>query len=255
MRINFITKTSVIVFCFGIHISNAQVLQKEIRKQDQVWVSINSTVRLSNKWGFALDLHERRNNFIKDPSFSIIRFGVSYWLKENLTIAVGLGHMWQAPAKSTWNTIANENRIYEQVQLTTKTGRVNLLQRIRNEQRWQEKIVNDKRTGDNKFTNRVRYLLSFGIPVFKNEKWPSLILSDEVCVQFGKEIVYNAFDQNRLFVGIKQKISKVISFDMGYMLLYQQRSTGYQYDLNHTFRWFFYYTPDWRKNGVEIHEQ
>ena len=57
----------------------------------------------------------------------------------------------------------------------------------------------------------------------------------------------NTFDQNRLFAGIKQRLAPAWSFDLGYMLVYQQKSTGYQYDLNHTLRWFFYVTPDLRK--------
>jgi Protein of unknown function (DUF2490) len=122
-----------------------------------------------------------------------------------------------------------------------------MLQRLRSEQRWQQKIVNDEATAQNKFTNRFRYLLSFNIPVFKNPKFPSLVVADELCVQFGKEVVYNTFDQNRLFTGIRQKITKDLNFDLGYMLVKQQKASGYQYDVNNTFRWFFYYTPDFRK--------
>ena len=44
-----------------------------------------------------------------------------------------------------------------------------------------------------------------------------------------------------------------MSFDepknvFGYMPVYQQKASGYQYDLNHTIRWFFYFSPDSRKN-------
>jgi long-subunit fatty acid transport protein len=56
--------------------------------------------------------------------------------------------------------------------------------------------------------------------------------------------VYNTFDQNRLFLGIKQKISKTLSFDAGYMYLFQQKESGYQYNANKTYRLFFYYTPN-----------
>jgi hypothetical protein len=35
--------------------------------------------------------------------------------------------------------------------------------------------------------------------------------------------------------------------DYGYMLVYQQRYSGYEYDMNHTVRVFFYWTPDFRK--------
>ncbi|HAT80442.1 MAG TPA: hypothetical protein DCS17_03280, partial [Flavobacterium sp.] len=51
---------------------------------------------------------------------------------------------------------------------------------------------------------------------------------------------YNTFDQNRFFVGIKQSINSNLSFDFGYMNVYQQKSNGYQYDMNHTLRLFFY---------------
>jgi len=228
----------------------AQITQKEINKQQQAWVSINSTVRLTNKWGFVADIHERRNNFFKDASFHFVRVGANYWLKDNITITAGYAHLWLAPTTNGWQTFANEHRVYEQAQMVLKFSTTSMLQRLRVDQRWQQKIVDDKPTGANKFTNRVRYLLSFTIPVFKNAQLPALVLSDELLVQFGKEVVYNTFDQNRLFVGIRQKVAKNLSFDLGYMYVIQQKASGYQYDENSTFRWFFYYTPDWQKKKI-----
>lgn len=49
--------------------------------------------------------------------------------------------------------------------------------------------------------DRIRYLLSVTTPIFKNKKYPSFVLSDELAIQFGKEVVYNTFEQNRLFFG------------------------------------------------------
>lgn len=239
---------TLILLCVSLS-SIAQQTSKQINYQSQAWLSVNSTVKVVKKWGFVFDLHERRNSFLKDNSFHFIRFGVNYWLKDNITLTAGYGHMWVAPTKAGWKTFSNENRIYQQAQIISKISRISMMQRIRNEQRWQQKIVNDKASGDNKFTDRVRYLLSFTIPVSKNPKYPALMLADELCVQFGKEVVYNTFDQNRVFLGIKQKISKDLSFDLGYMLLTQEKATGYQYDYNRTFRWFFYYTPDFRKKN------
>jgi len=225
----------------------AQTNAKETREQSQSWFSINSTICLSKKFGMMVDLHERRNNFLADPSFHFARVGANYWLKDNIIVTAGYAQLWAAPAKQGWHHYALEKRVYQQIQISTKVGKIGLLNRLRNEQRWQEKIVNDKSTNQYKFTNRVRYLLSMTIPVFKNPHYPSLVLSDELAIQFGKEVVYNTFDQNRLFVGIRQPVCKALSFDMGYMLLYQQKASGYQYDKNHTFRWFFYYTPDFRQ--------
>jgi len=155
--------------------------------------------------------------------------------------------MWVAPTTPGWTTVQNENRVYQQGQIISKLGTTSMMQRLRNEQRWQDIIVNDKRTGDKKFTDRIRYLLSFTIPVFKNPYYPAAVISDELCIQFGKEVVYNTFEQNRVFLGIKQKLTRDLSFDLGYMLVTQQKASGYVYDENHTFRWFFYYQPDLRK--------
>jgi hypothetical protein len=40
--------------------------------------------------------------------------------------------------------------------------------------------------------------------------------------------------QSRLFLGVKQALGRSWSFDLGYMLGYQPKASGYQYDLNHT---------------------
>jgi len=222
---------------------------KTINHQYQSWVSINTTARLSGQWGLIADVHMRRNHFAADPGFYFVRGAVNYWVKENLTIAAGYGHMWVAPAIAGYHTYANENRVYQQVQLLSKMGRCSMVQRLRNEQRWQEIIVKDVRTHTNKFSNRVRYLLSVTIPVTANKHWPSLVVADELCVQFGKQVVYNTFDQNRIFVGLKQPISKHCSADIGYMNVFQQKSSGDVYDDNDTFRLFFYFTPDLRRKN------
>ena len=241
-------KKILLLLCIILTIrSTAQETNKTINRQYQSWLSVNSLWRLSHKWGFAVDLHQRRNHFLRDNSFNFVRIGINYWIKDNLTVTAAYGHMWVAPVTPGYSTWADENRICEQVQLTTRLGKVTMLQRLRNEQRWQEKIVNDQETGENKFTDRVRYLLAVTIPVFKNPWYPALTVSDELHVQFGKEVVYNTFDQNRAFVGIRQAVTKNLFFDLGYMLFSQQKASGMVYDQNHTFRWFFYYMPDFRK--------
>jgi hypothetical protein len=226
---------------------------KEINEQTQFWWSINSTKRVTENWGIIADFHIRRNDFVEDPSFYFIRFGSHFWLTDKFALSVGYAHMWQAPAHDDWHTWTDENRIYEQLQYSTKIGSASVLNRLRTEQRWKEEIEGDALTGENSFSNRLRYLLSFSIPVSKKPTVPLLVLSDEILVQFGKDIVANTFDQNRFFVGIKKSLSPAWAFDFGYMPIYQQLATGYQYDLNHTVRWFFYFTPNF-SNIESVHE-
>ncbi|OYU55436.1 MAG: hypothetical protein CFE25_10920 [Chitinophagaceae bacterium BSSC1] len=223
---------------------------KTVNDISQSWTSLNSTIRFSNHWGMVADVHVRRTNFLADPNFYFVRTGVNYWITNQLSLTAGIGRMWVAPTTANWEHFAVENRIYQQALLTNKLGKIGMLQRIRNEQRWIEKIANDQFTGEYKFSNRIRYLLAINIPIFKSPQFPSLSISNELMVQFGKEIVYNSFDQNRLFLGLRQPISKTLNFDFGYMLSYQQKASGYQYDRIHTLRCFFYYAPDLRKKKI-----
>ncbi len=226
--------------------ARAQANAKEVNTQTQSWISVNSTLRLKNKFGLITDIHVRRNDLLAKEGFYFVRIGANYWIRENLTATAGYAHMWVAPANQSWQHFSREHRMYQQLQLNAKTGKINITQRLRNEQRWQEKIVDDHFINRYKFTNRARYLLSITVPVFKDPQLPKLVLADELAVQSGREIVYNSFDQNRLFAGIRQQITKTLAFDFGYMRVYQQKASGYQYDRNHTLRLFFYYSPDLR---------
>jgi Protein of unknown function (DUF2490) len=102
---------------------------------------------------------------------------------------------------------------------------------VRNEQRWRETVVNDVPRGTT-FSDRVRYLVSFTVPVSDNPKVPSLVFADEIAVQFGSEVVLNTFDQNHVFLGLKHPLGRSWSFDLGYLLVYQQKAGGYKDDLN-----------------------
>jgi hypothetical protein len=42
----------------------------------------------------------------------------------------------------------------------------------------------------------------------------------------GPTIVYNHFDQNRIYVGIEQVLSKKFSMELGYLNWYQQTASG-----------------------------
>lgn len=225
---------------------------KEVNQQVQTWVSLNTVTKFSDHWGIVADAHVRENGFFESNNFYFLRGGITYIPNASVSLTGGYAHMWLAPTKEGWSTYANENRVYQQAQLNTKIGKVSVIQRLRNEQRWQEKMANDEPTGEWRFTDRVRYLASFNIPIFSNKKWPLLVLSDEILIHFGKEVIYNTFDQNRLFVGIKQNINPKLSFDLGYMNVYQQKYTGYQYDMNHTIRLFFYLNTVVKHNVPQV---
>ena len=167
------------------------------------------------------DVHTRRNNFLKDPNFYFLRAGAVYWLNDNFTLAGGLAYLCLATTTEKEITYAGEKRVYQQAQWREKINKLSYLFRLRNEQRWQDVLNNDRSLNHVRFSNRVRFLFSADIPIFKNPYLPSITIADEMLIHFGKEIIYHTFDQNRIFLGLKQKVTKNLSFDLGYMMTYQ----------------------------------
>ncbi|MGG7034992.1 MAG: DUF2490 domain-containing protein [Flavobacterium sp.] len=214
--------------------------EKTIEKRSQIWTSFVSTTKLNQHWDLVADAGMRWNNFFESGYFSYMRGALNYKINPGVFVGGGYMHGWSAPANPDWETLANENRIFEQVQLTSKLGNSTVVQRLRNEQRWQEKLVNDEVAETLRFTNRIRYQLNFNIPIFNDKKLPTIVTFDEIMVHYGKEVVFNTFDQNRFFIGIRQNINPKWSYDIGYLNIYQQKYSGYQYEMTHLLRLFVY---------------
>ncbi len=222
---------------------------KNVNQQLQTWISLNSVFQLTNHWSGLADLHMRRSNFVKDPSFNFIRFGARYSFNDNLKLSGGYAHLWLAKDEN-WTLYQNENRIYQEFILADTYPTFSGLFRIRTEQRFFNNVEDGVSLQDNFFINRIRFLFSISIP-FKQGSKTSFLVANEIHLNFGKEVVFNTFDQNRFTVGIKQKLSRTWSFDFGYMMVYQQLPSGIDYNLNHTIRLFFYSKFDLRKNKEE----
>ncbi|MEM9328111.1 MAG: DUF2490 domain-containing protein, partial [Bacteroidota bacterium] len=141
----------------------------------------------------------------------------------------------------------NENRIYQQLSLTHRYPGATLLLRLRNEQRFFNTVENGESLNDDYLEHRVRMLLSVSVPIKKGGN-TSVMLADEIHLNFGKDIVFNTFNQNRLTLGIRHKLNSQWSFDTGYMMVFQQSAAGFIYTINHTFRLFFYGNFDFRKD-------
>lgn len=242
----------VLLLLWPLACGTASALSNEdVHEQSQTWWSLNSTARINDRWGMVGDFHIRRDDFLNDPSFYFLRTGMHWWATEKLTLTFGYAHMWKAPAEPGWDDYTNEERLYEQAQHALKIGPVSVLNRVRNEQRWQQDVDDAGRAGGYSFTNRLRYLLSLTVALSDNPSLPAPVVSDEVLIHFGPGVDGNTFDQNRLFVGIRQRLGPRWSFDFGYMPVLQQKSGGDRYDLNHTMRLFWYFTPDLREHPSE----
>ena len=83
---------------------------------------------------------------------------------------------------------------------------------------------------------RIRYRARLEKPL-KNDKHPmSLILYDEVFLEFGEAVKASPaiFNHNRLYAGFSYEIVKNVKFSLGYMNIIQERFSGKAIDVSNT---------------------
>jgi hypothetical protein len=235
-------------------VTYAQVPAKDIHAREQLWVGYFNQTRITNKFGLWLDVHYRRtDNFVDRPFQVLVRPAFNFFIKDNVRLQTGYTFVNHFPGKGL-TTSRPEHRGWQQIWWSQKYAGFNTLQWLRIEERFNKKIVSDVLQPETYFSFRARYQYSFFIPLKGKEikaKTPFLAVIDEVFLNFGKNITYNTFDQNRLFVGLGYQISSHMNVQLGYMNIYQQEASGNNYFSTHAVRLFLFQTLDLRNKEEE----
>ena len=229
-----------------------QTVEKHIHNREQTWLGYFNQTRISNRFGFWLDVHYRQtDNFIDRPFQLLIRQALTYFIKDNIRVHVGYVLAEHFPAKGL-STIRPEHRGWQQIWWNQKYPGFSTLQWLRLEERFNKKITNDVLSEETTLTFRLRYNLSFFIPLKGKEivaKTPFVAVMDEVFLNFGGNVVYNTFDQNRFFAGVGYQFNKHLNAQLGYMKIFQQEATGNNYISSDVVRLFFFHNLDLRKSN------
>lgn len=225
---------------------------KSTENIQQAWIGYFNQTRFSDKLGIWTDLHLRtKENFTDNFSQSILRLGLTYYINNNTKFTAGYARVFIYPGDNHSGVTRTEHRPWQQLQWHTAFTKTRMMQWIRLEERWRRKILNESTLGDGyNFNWRLRYNIWYEVPLVKNGLIPqslSFIANDELHINFGKEIVYNYFDQNRFFLGFKYQISKSSNIQAGYMNLFQQLGAGNRYKNINAARVFFFQNFDLRK--------
>ena len=231
-------------------LSFAQI--KQTTDINQLWIAFFNQTRFSTKWGIWADVHLRtKENFVEDLSQAIGRLGLTYYITNNTKLTAGYAYVNHFPADAHKNISQPEHRPWQQIQWHTRYPKLNLMQWVRLEERYRRKIKNDDELAPGyNFNYRLRYNFFLSTPLGKKPFAPntlSLVVNDEVHINFGKEIVYNYFDQNRFFVGFAYHLNSHNNLQFGYMNVFQQLPAGNKYRNLHVARIFFFQNLDLRK--------
>ncbi len=228
--------------------------QKTITEDEQTWFAVFNQTRFTDKWGLWADSHFRlKNDFVKDPSLFLIRVGPTYYVNDDVRLTAAYCFANIFPEEGHKNISQPEHRPFQQIQWFTKLPFGKLMQWVRLEERFRRKIKNDNELADGyNFNWRTRCNFALFVPLSKKGFAPGsfqFLLNDELMVNFGKNIVYNYFDQNRLFGGFVYQISKESLVQLGYMNVFQQQSAGNKYKSIHTLRLFYSHNFDFRQKA------
>jgi hypothetical protein len=241
------------LLAISVQLKGQELPERVVSHDVHTWISVNSFIRFSDRWGMMADVHHRRRSGISETSFNFLRLGATYWFTNEIRATGGLAILRLAPPFAD-RDFTDEYRIHHEVTYAHRIGKVRALERLRFDHRWRQNFAESGVLDGYSFTTRIRFLYSMAIPVFSGPnayKKPALVVSDELLVQFGPGVVYNFFEQNRFFLGIRQRVTESLAFDSGYMYVFQQTPFGNQLNAFHTLRLFFYWTPDFRKQPGE----
>ncbi len=194
-------------------------------KEQTAWLSFFNTTKINNHWGLQFDVQFRSADDVKYVRNFLFRSAIAYTFdkKNNLSIGHSIYETNSGPAPSA---TLNEHRINEQYVHTESIKSIAITNRFRLEQRFIERSPTTS-----VFSQRFRYFLKFVIPLAKQEssfkKGLFTTVQDEVFLNLQNKDKINGslFDQNRVYVGIGQRFSPKMDMEVGYMKLFQKRSS------------------------------
>lgn len=198
-----------------------------IKTHSQIgWYNSFGTFKLSKKFSIHAEYQWRRDNYITAWQQSLLRVGLNYHAKEGLIFR--LGYAWVetfAYGSIPINVLGRdftEHRLYEMVQYSHKVKRIEFIHRFMVEQRLVGRYSDAGLTKEDQYhlLHRARYMIRCQFPLGANEiknKTPYVALYDELFIGFGKNVIYNVFDQNRIGVLIGYQYNRALRLEAGYL--------------------------------------
>jgi hypothetical protein len=214
-----------LVLFLGIISLNRIMAQSEVRvtsDQNHAWGILTGTVQMdTSKFHIYYDFQMRRDDWGFHSQQLLLRGGGIFQATKATSLGLGYAYVVTSPYGDF--PVKNEfleNRTWQQIQHKQGFSRSNLTHRYRLEQRH---IGNADFGGfrNPRLENRARYMVKYQYVLHKGVQHPIMLnASEEVFINFGKEVTRNIFDQNRLGCSIGVGLFKGATFELGYINQY-----------------------------------
>jgi hypothetical protein len=231
--------------------------EKNIDDQTVAWAAYFGTHKLSDQWSLWTELQIRRAEFVNEWKQVLPRVGLNYHLNNNVILTIGYAYLWTYPygvQPIPLDGVRYEHRPWQQVTLLHESGNVKFQHRFRLEQRFlQNWTAINPDTGLRQITdgyelqNRMRYRMLLSLPLTKNSNGEQKLFAtiyDEIFINFGDNIGFNLFDQNRIGGTLGFQVSPKVNFQVGYMNQVIQKPNGRDIENNHALTLFIIANSD-----------
>lgn len=227
-------KISLLFFFFTInnYYAIAQT-EKTVDHQSLIWTRYYNLLELNKKWSIHSEFDNRVFINPNAQNLFVIRVQGRYKISDQVELGSGLTYFNVATQNQDdveFDFNKPEYRIQQDVTWKKNWNRIGLNQRFQIEERFFQNYDSEGLTTGTTFFWRFRYRLQGEYTFWKKEnQYLKAILYDEIMINAGKNIIFNTFDQNRIYAGLQYGISSAVALELGYLNSFQQRATGVDY--------------------------
>jgi len=245
-------KTIKIIFFLFVSVLCQAQTEKNIDHQSILWSRYYNQLLLNEKWS----LHSEFDNrlFIKpiQRNLYVVRVQGRYKINDHLETGVGFAYFSVDTQVQETNNDFNipEYRGQQDITLKINVKQVTLTQRFQIEERFIHNSNKEELLPGSAFSWRFRYRLQGDYTFWRKEKQLlKAVVSDEIMFNFGKKIIKNTFDQNRIYAAIHYGMNTNLAFELGYLNSFQRRVSGVDYFNRDIIRFSIYHKIKIQKKG------
>ena len=226
--------------------------QKNVENQQLLWYGYYNKLQINKNWVLNSEVQERHFYQPLVQHQLVFRTNLDRRILDDINVSLGFVVFLQSPndPESESTLMVPELRTDFGFNAKKKYKYFNVNQRFKVEARFFHQTENNELVGGYQFSNfRMRYQLGLNIPLIKKQDAEKLILKikDEVMFNFGKNIVKNVFDQNRIYIGLNYPMNKNLAFEAGYLNWFQQRPSGTDFYNRDIIRFSVFHTINLKK--------
>lgn len=196
------------------------IVKAQTVNQSSAWLFLLNNTKISDKWGFYLDVQFRSADNVEYLRNFLFRPGITYYINDKSEVTLGyLLNGTFSRLVGTGSNALTEHRIWEQFIYKQKISTISVSHRFRLEQRFAE---TNSVNGDI-FLQRFRYFVRFILPLQKDkqkfENGAFAALQNEIFLNIqNKDMLNNkVFDQNRAYLALGYRFSKKLDIEAGYL--------------------------------------